>query len=166
MLTLDEVQNYSATWGSSAEGESLIEKICATHEEVTKTLTCSQVYQARIYNKSHCDVEYKIGQKVGLRVKNITIERLSRKLDWQKYGPYRIIARIRKIAYRLNLPASLHIHNVFHVSLLFDHKPRVGKEFSELQQLRLAIDSEVREYEIEAIPASLIQTNPANPPVL
>ena len=156
MLTLDEVQKYSATWGSFAESESLIERIRATREEVTKSFARVQVYQARIYNKSHCGVECKISQKFWLRVKNITIERRSRKLDWKKYGPYCIIERIGKVAYCLDLPASFQIHNVFHISLLFDHKPRVGKESLEPQPLRLAIDPEVWEYEIEAILASRI----------
>ncbi len=166
MLTLDEVQKYSATRGSSAEGQSLIERIGATREEVTKSLTCAQAYQARTYNKSHRDVEYKVGQKVWLSVKNITIERPSRKLDWQRYGPYFIIERIGKVAYRLDLPASLPIHNLFHVSLLRDYQPRVGEESPEPQPLRLAINPEVQEYKVEAILASRIQTNPPNPPVL
>ncbi len=46
MLTLDEVQN-SATRGSSAEGESSIERIRVTREEVTNSLTRTQAYQAR-----------------------------------------------------------------------------------------------------------------------
>ncbi len=84
----------------------------------------------------------------------------------QRYGPYRIIERIGKVAYRLNLLASLQIHNVFHVSLLRDHKPGVGEEFPKLQSLKLAIDPEVWEYEVEAILASRIQSNLPNPPVL
>ena len=67
--------------GSSVEGESLIKRIRTTCEEVTKSLTRAQAYQARTYNKSHCDIEYKVGQKVWLKVKNITIERPSRNLD-------------------------------------------------------------------------------------
>ncbi len=144
----------------------MIERIRATRKEVTKSLTRAQAYQARTYNKTHRDVEYKLGQKVWLRVKNITIERPSRKLDWQRYSPYCIIERIGKVAYRLDLPASLQIHHVFHVSLLRDHQTRVGKKSLEPQPLRLAIDSEVQEYEVEEIFASWIQTNPPNPPVL
>ncbi len=101
MLSLNEVQKYSATRESSAEGESLIERILAIYEEVTKSLARAQAYQTRTYNKSHCDAEYKVGQKAWLMVKNITIKRPSRKLEWQKYGPYRIIERIEKVAYRL-----------------------------------------------------------------
>ncbi len=143
-----------------------MERIRATREEVTKSLARAQAYQARIYNKSHCDVEYKVGQKVWLRVKNITIERPSRKLDWQRYGPYRIIERMGKVAYRLNLPASLQIYNVLHVSLLRDHTPRVGEESPEPQPHKLTIDPEVRKYEVEAILALRIQSNPLNPPEL
>ncbi len=103
MLTLDEVQKYIVTQGSSSEGESLIKRKRATCEKVTKSLARAQAYQARTYKKSHCDLVYKVGQKIWLRVKNITIERPWRKLDWQRYCPYRIIERIRKVAYRLDL---------------------------------------------------------------
>ncbi len=140
MLTLDEVEKYSVTKGRCDKGESLIERIRATCEEVTKFLARAQGYQARTYNRSYRDVEYKVGQKVWLKVKKITIEQLSLKLDWQRYGPYRINERIEKVAYRLDLPASLQIHNVFHLSLPYDHKPRVGEESPEPQLLRLAID--------------------------
>ncbi len=166
ILTLDEVQKYSATRGSSAEGESLIERIRATCEEVTKSLSRAQAYQACTYNKPHRDVEYMVGQKVWLKVKNITIEQPSQKLDWQRYGPYRIIGRIGKVAYRLDLPSSFQIHNVLHFGLLRDNKPWVGEESPEPQPLRLAIDPEVWEYKVEAILASRIQTYPLNPPVL
>ncbi len=166
ILTLDEVEKYIATWESSAEGENLIERIYAISKEVTKSFAYIQAYLARTYNRSHCDVEYKVGQKVWLRVKNITIERSSQKLDWQRYSSYCIIKRIKKITYRLDLPSSFQIYNVFYVSLFLDHIPRVGEESSELQPLRLAIGPEVRDYKIEAILASRIQTNLPNPPVL
>ncbi len=128
--------------------------------------TWAQAYQVHIYNKSHRDVEYKVGQKVWLRVKNITIKQPSQKLDWQRYGHYLIIERMKKVAYCLDLPASLQIYNVFLVSFFRNHKPRVSEESPEPQSLRLAIDPQVREYEVEAIFASQIQINPPNPPIL
>ncbi len=143
ILTLDEVQKYIATRGSSAEGESLIERIRATLKEVTKSLARTQAYQARKYNKFHRNVEYKVDQKVWPRVKNITIEQPSQNPDWQRYGHYCIIERIGKVACCLDLSASFQIHKVFHISLLRDFKPRVGVESPELQPFRLAIDLEV-----------------------
>ncbi len=75
----------------------MIERIRATCKEVTKSLTRAQAYQAYTYNKSHRNVECKVGQKVWLKIKRITIERPSQRLDWQKYGPYCITERIGKV---------------------------------------------------------------------
>ena len=85
-----------------------------------------------------------MGQKVWFRVKNITIEQPSQKLDRQRHGSYLIIKRIREVAYCLDLPTSFEIRSVFYVNLLRDHTPQVGEEFSEPQSLRLAIDPGVR----------------------
>ena len=40
------------------------------------------------------------------------------KLTKRYYGPFQILSRISKMAYRLKLPANWHIHNAFHISLL------------------------------------------------
>lgn len=47
------------------------------------------------------------------------------KLAPQFYGPFQIISRIGKVAYKLLLPDSAHIHPVFHVSLL---KKKLGND--------------------------------------
>jgi len=61
---------------------------------------------------------FQIGDKVWLNAKNIRTQRPSRKLDNKRHGPYEVKARIGTHAYRLELPNTMKIHNVFHVSLL------------------------------------------------
>ncbi|SLM36152.1 Ribonuclease H-like domain [Lasallia pustulata] len=154
MLTAEELKKYSAVNGTITEAKQLTEHLCNTRVKVCRALAKSQEYQARHYNKSHLDVTYKVGQLVWLKVKNITMERPSRKLDWQCYGFFRIVKKIGNVAYQLNLPEELRIHDVFHVSLLRDYKPRAGEDIPEPEPLRLAEDPAKKEWEVEAITAS------------
>jgi len=41
-----------------------------------------------------------------------------KKLDYKKIILFKILARIGGSAYKLNLPLSMRIHNIFHISLL------------------------------------------------
>ena len=66
------------------------------------------------------------GQKVWLLRRNISTTRPSSKLDVRRLGPFVVIGQIGTSAYRLALPPSMHIHPVFHVSLL---EPQVANTF-------------------------------------
>ena len=61
---------------------------------------------------------FQVGDEVWLDARHIKTKRPSRKLDWKKLGRFTIKRVISKYAYELNLPASMKIHPVFHVSLL------------------------------------------------
>jgi len=50
--------------------------------------------------------------------RNIRTTRPCKKLDYKKIGPFKILGRIGTSAYKLDLPASMRIHNTFHISLL------------------------------------------------
>ena len=41
-----------------------------------------------------------------------------KKLAYRYCGPFKVTKRIGEQAYELDLPSHLHVHNVFHVSLL------------------------------------------------
>ncbi|KAB5589419.1 Retrotransposable element Tf2 [Ceratobasidium theobromae] len=92
-----------------------------------------------------------VGDRVMLLRTNIRSDRPSQKLDSKKLGPFTILRKISSHAFKLDLPPSLCIHPVFHVSLLskwleedkFDRpkpKPRIfvseeGEEEQEVQEI-------------------------------
>ena len=62
-----------------------------------------------------------IGQNVWLLRRHIHTTRPSSKLDVRRLGPYQILEKIGTSAFRLDLPRTIKIHPVFHVSLLEPH---------------------------------------------
>lgn len=94
--------------------------------------------------------ELPIGSKVWLNRKNIKTIRPSLKLDYKKFGPFKVIERIGVVSYRIDLPPSMKIHNVFHVSLL---EPVVENMFDNREippPPPVEIDDH-KEYEVEEI---------------
>ena len=66
------------------------------------------------------------GQKVWFLRRHVSTTRPSSKLDVRRLGPFAVIGPIGGSAFRLDLPPSLKIHPVFHISLL---EPHVGNTF-------------------------------------
>ena len=66
-------------------------------------------------------MEFEVGDKVFLKVtplRSLTAGR-GKKLQPRYVGPFKILQRVGKVAYRLELPSSLsRIHDVFHISML------------------------------------------------
>jgi hypothetical protein len=68
-------------------------------------------------------VSYEVGSEVLLSTSNIKLKTPgARKLLPRWIGPFEIVKRIGVVAYRLKLPETMEIHNVFHVSLLKPYK--------------------------------------------
>ena len=90
-----------------------------THDRLIENVKAAQDSQARYYNAKHQRIEFEPGDMVWLNASNISTSRPSKKLDWKRLGPYRILKRIGLQAYKLALPPTMrHLHDVFHVSLL------------------------------------------------
>jgi hypothetical protein len=66
----------------------------------------------------HLHHTFNVGDKVLLRHDNIATTVPSRKLTSKFLGPFPIIAKLSDVVYRLKLPRTLRIHDVFHISLL------------------------------------------------
>ena len=61
---------------------------------------------------------YQVGDEVWLLRRHIQTTRPSSKLDFKRLGRFKITQKISSHVYKLNLPASMKCHPVFHVSLL------------------------------------------------
>jgi Chromo (CHRromatin Organisation MOdifier) domain len=93
-------------------------------ELLIENIKRAQDYQARFYNAKHRPVSFEPGDIVWLNSTYISTSRPSKKLDWKRLGPFKIVKRIGLQAYRLALPPTMrHIHDIFHVSLLDSVKP-------------------------------------------
>jgi len=94
----------------------------AVLREVRRQLMGAQNRMKQVYDKDHTEREFCPGEWVYLRLHNYRQQSLSKrtnqKLAPRFFGPYRITAKIGPVAYRLALPPSSKIHNVFHVSVL------------------------------------------------
>jgi hypothetical protein len=64
-----------------------------------------------------------VGSKVWLEGTNLRLpSNLTPKLAPKWYRPFEVAAQISKVAYKLRLPPSWKIHDVFHMSLLTPYK--------------------------------------------
>jgi hypothetical protein len=83
-----------------------------------------QLMKARDRQKSYADqtrreMDFSVGDKVLLRTLNLKLKTTgSRKLFPKWVGPFDVVQRIGKVAYKLGLPPSMKCHDVFHVSNL------------------------------------------------
>jgi len=89
------------------------------HEELRAEMKEAQMAQTEQANRArHPDPIMEPGDRVWLKRKNIRTTRPSNKLDHKKIGPYTILEKVGSCAYKLDLPASVKLHPVFHISLL------------------------------------------------
>jgi hypothetical protein len=97
-------------------------------------------------DKHRSEREFQVGDLVYLKVQPYVQVSLTprsyQKLAFQFFGPYKILQRIGKVAYKLDLPDHAKIHNVVHVSQLKKHIPSSMVISSDINVIN-AIDSSV-----------------------
>jgi hypothetical protein len=122
--------NTLVSWDNPADrevvGPDLLKEMEEQMLKITQNLKATQDRQKSYARKNRSHREFKVGDQVFLKVK---ANRISLKLGncaklVAKFcGPFEILERIGPVAYMLALPASMTIHNVFHVSLLKKYIP-------------------------------------------
>ncbi|QRW23228.1 Retrotransposable element Tf2 protein [Rhizoctonia solani] len=94
-------------------------------------------------------LKFEIGEEAWLDAKNMKLKTLSPKLTEQRLGPFKVTKRISNRAYRLELPPTMRIHNVFYVGLLSKVKRDKKRNF-ENRPPPVTVDGE-EEYKVEGI---------------
>jgi hypothetical protein len=95
---------------------------------------------------------FSVGDHVWLNRRNIQTTRPSSKLDYKRLGRFRIIKKVSSHAYKLDLPDSMRVHPVFHVSLLepASADPLPSQLASQPEPPPVIIDDQ-QEWEVEEI---------------
>jgi hypothetical protein len=107
-------------------GPELLREMEEKMIKIKKNLKVSQDRQKIYVDKGRTHTEFKVGDHVFLKVKasrsSLKLGNCS-KLAARYCGSFEILERIGPVAYMIALPASISVHNVFHVSLLKKYIP-------------------------------------------
>lgn len=104
------------------EAADLMEQRQKLMQTLRENLLQAQNRMRFFADKKREEREFQVGEMVYLKLQpfrqNSISLRKHLKLSSRYYGPYKILERIGKVAYKLDLPDTSRVHPVFHVSLL------------------------------------------------
>ena len=104
------------------QAEDRITSIAQALEELKQHLQrAKDTYKYYADKKRQPGPDFQVGDEVWLLSRNVSTARPSKKLDNKRLGPFAIDQKLSEHVYRLDLPPTLGIHPVFHVSLLEPH---------------------------------------------
>jgi hypothetical protein len=111
-------------------------------------LQAAQQRQKVYADQNRTNTTFKKGDKVLLSTANIKLKAIGTHKLLPKYiGPFEILSEINPVAFKLRLPKSLKIHDIFHASLLAHYKAGGNVKPPPLPEV---IEDEIQ-YEVEAI---------------
>ncbi|KAF8750946.1 hypothetical protein RHS01_09004 [Rhizoctonia solani] len=140
------VMNPSNVPANVPEADAVADTLAQEWKEAEAALRMSK---ERMSRNQGIVPEYSIGKRVWLDGRNVELRTNSNKLDPKQLGPFKVIEKISSHAYRLELPESLKIHNVFYVGLLSRSHKSPSQPFPERPPPE-TIEGE-EEYEVEQI---------------
>jgi hypothetical protein len=129
---------------STPAAQERLERVQKAREHAEERLTALQKQKDARRLREH-----DIGDQVWLEGTNLSVKG-TRKLLPKRYGPFKITEQIGPVAYQLDLPNHMKIHDVFHIDLLTPHKEteEYGRPYTRPPPV---LETGEQEYEIEAI---------------
>ena len=98
-------------------------------------------------DKGRSEREFSVGTMVYLKlqpyIQTSVAQRSNQKLAFRFFGPFKILQRIGKVAYKLDLPADCRIHPVVHVSQLKLHIQSPDLVNTDLSSLSTELSSDL-----------------------
>lgn len=146
----DPTMSPSAIPSNSPEADDHAEKLRQAQLEIQSSLRLSK--ERMVDPLAPAFPTFEVGKKIWLSARNVQTSRPSKKLDHRRLGPFLVMEKISDAAYRLKLPASMKIHDVFHVGLLSKSKKDATRNFEEPPAV--VVESGEEEYEVETIVGS------------
>jgi len=125
----------------------LAKRMEAIEGQIRQAIGVAQQRQALYANKRRREREFDVGDWVFLSTANLKLQVLSKKLAPKYVGPLEIIEKLSSTAYRLDLPETWRIHNVFYVGLLKENRGSPPEKRPRLP----ALVQDQEEFEVEEI---------------
>lgn len=112
------LQSGTTRPGHNAASEDFLSR---WHHDITSAkqhLLDAQARQAKYANMKRRDYTFQVGDRVLLSTADLTLRELCKKLRLKYQGPWTVSKVISPVAYKLDLPPTMKIHPVFHISKL------------------------------------------------
>jgi len=118
-LPLTSLAALNENPSTNASAEAMIEQLISSLHEAEANLQRAQLSQQEQANRHRREEEFEVGQQVLLSTSDLHLKHKSTpKLSARFIGPFSIKRKISPLAYELDLPSTLPIHPVFHISKL------------------------------------------------
>ena len=116
--------------GTDPTAAKYLDTLRDVHTSITRELDLAKAQQSAQANRHRRDLTFNIGDRVRLSTDHITLaDYPSSKLRPRYLGPFTVSKVISPVSYRLNLPSSMTMHPVFHVSRLLPWTSNPDDEF-------------------------------------